>query len=124
MYQQIDAEKNDRGAAILTSTLVENWQNIRFAQQADKVFENNGPLSTFDAKILIADCLGMFGPDTRNNLNLIKEIRNTFAHARVPITFSSPEIQDACEALRPHADIQRLGGRTWSDARNKFIGAT
>jgi hypothetical protein len=126
IHRQIVTEKNDRGTAILAATLVENAityaisrQNSRFAYRARKLFENNGPISTLDAKILIADCFGMLGPNTRHNLDIIKHIRNTFAHARIPITFITSEIESACHALRepPTAD---MNGRKWDSPREKF----
>jgi len=127
--QQIIDERNDRGAAILAATLVENAityaikrQNGRFAYQAAKLFENDGPIGSFDAKILIAECFGMFGPTTRHNIDIIKHVRNTFAHTPIPITFDTQEIRSACDSLiePPIADRD---GRPWASARAKFVAA-
>ena len=105
-YKQINAEENDRGAAILSAVTVETMlintivrRLPNGAAMYGQIFENQGPLATFDDKIVIAQALGIIGPETKNNLNTIKHIRNTFAHAGIPITFSTREIADACGAL-------------------------
>ncbi len=61
--------------------------------------DESAPLGTLHAKILIADTLGILGKQTFQNLNLIKHIRNTFAHAVLPIDFLTKQIADACNAL-------------------------
>jgi DNA-binding MltR family transcriptional regulator len=105
-YRQINADKNDRGAAILATTFLEaaleNALSRSMANSAAnfvEVFDNNGPLSSFDSKLLIAESLGFLGPTTKHNLTIIKHIRNTFAHAAVPIDFSTKEIVNACNVL-------------------------
>jgi hypothetical protein len=105
-YRQINAEENDRGAAILAAITVDIMLTNTIIRRLPKgapmytqVFENQGPLGTFDGKIVIAQAFGIIGPNTRKNLDTIKHIRNTFAHAGIPITFSTPEIADACNSL-------------------------
>jgi hypothetical protein len=61
--------------------------------------DERAPIGTVDAKILIADSLGILGKETLGNLDLIKHIRNTFAHAVLPIDFSTKQISDTCDAL-------------------------
>src|SRR5579859_8207891 len=43
-----------------------------------RIFENNGPLSTFNAKILLASALYVLTDATRHDLEIIKSIRNRF----------------------------------------------
>jgi len=45
------------------------------------IFGGTGPLSGFSARIRVAYALGIIGPLIRNDLSLINEIRNVFAHA-------------------------------------------
>lgn len=63
------------------------------------LFGEGSPLGDFAAKIKIGFAFGVFGPRTRNDLNLIRQIRNAFAHARRPITFTTPEIAKTCSRL-------------------------
>lgn len=46
----------------------------------DELFDNEGPLSTFSAKINLAFRLGLLDEDFVYSLKLIKKIRNDFAH--------------------------------------------
>ena len=45
------------------------------------IFSGTGPLSGLSAKIRVAYALGIIGPLVRNDLSIINEIRNVFAHA-------------------------------------------
>ncbi len=62
--------------------------------------DQNGPLSTFAAKTKIAYALGVFDAPVRDELDLIRYIRNAFAHSKEPLTFESTLIADACAELR------------------------
>jgi hypothetical protein len=44
--------------------------------------------------------LGIFGQQTRADLNCIRDIRNAFAHSRALISFATPEVRDACGQLQ------------------------
>lgn len=43
--------------------------------------------------------MGLLGPQTRSDLDKLREIRNIFAHSERPITFKSQRIKDLCDAL-------------------------
>ena len=62
-----------------------------------KVTENilnpsSGFLGTFSARIDIVYCLGIIDKKIYNDLRLITEIRNIFAHSFDSISFESPEV--------------------------------
>jgi DNA-binding MltR family transcriptional regulator len=61
---------------------------------------SNGPLSTFAAKIRAAYALGIYLKGVREELDMIRYIRNAFAHAKEKLDFSTPEIIEGCMALR------------------------
>jgi hypothetical protein len=65
----------------------------------EELFGMNGPMGTFDLKVKMANALKIFGPETDANLNLIRVIRNAFAHATIPITFKTSAIIAICECL-------------------------
>jgi DNA-binding MltR family transcriptional regulator len=118
--KQINSIDNDRGAAILASTLLETGLRSALAARicihsADRIaiFDNNGPLSTLDSCIILARALHIVGEKTYHNLNTIKHIRNTFAHAAAPVSFSNPEIIKACDTL--------LVTKKYRDASHKYI---
>jgi hypothetical protein len=108
-YQlEAGAEKGDRGAAILLATNVENTLQIsirRWLQLSGElrkeVFRGPGsPARNFSGKIIIAHALGIFGPITRKNLDVIRIIRNAFAHASRPIRFDDAPLADLCNFLQ------------------------
>ncbi len=105
--QEINQEKNDRGAAILVVTNVENalricLQNILVNQDVlhDNLFGINAPMSSFDSKIRMSYALGIIGSEMRKNLDVIRSVRNAFAHSQIPITFETKEVSNAAALLR------------------------
>jgi hypothetical protein len=48
---------------------------------------DNGPLRSFHTKILIGRALRIYGDNVGYNLNIVRSIRNQFAHAKKLITF-------------------------------------
>jgi hypothetical protein len=56
--------------------------------------------STFAAKITMAYALELIGPISRADLNLIRFLRNSFAHSRKPMNFEVPEVRAVCAKLQ------------------------
>jgi hypothetical protein len=55
---------------------------------------DNGPLHSFFSKILVGYALRLYDNDMRRNLDVVRNVRNTFAHTRVlDITFEHELIQ-------------------------------
>src|SRR5262249_17154159 len=50
-------------------------------------------------KITIAAAFEIIGKITQENLRLIRHVRNAFAHAKIPITFNTPEVSAVCADL-------------------------
>ena len=128
-FKQIDARTNDRGAAILAATFLENGMEYAVSRRLpgspkmfSELYDNNGLLSSFDAKISISEALEIYGPITKLNIHTVKHVRNTFAHASVPIDFQTPEIAAACNTLQlPSQDPQRYRKvLLFSTPREKF----
>lgn len=79
------------------------------------------PLSTFSARIHMGYALGLFGEKTHRDLNLIREIRNDFAHTIIAeaspqpskMSFKSQTVAHRCAQLEladhfPELDVARL----------------
>jgi hypothetical protein len=99
------SETNHRGAAILIAVNLELALDYALSgyfvpSRMSKLFGVERPLSGFWNKILVAYALNVFGDEVYHNLDLIRNIRNSFAHAHVPISFDTKEIADACAALK------------------------
>jgi hypothetical protein len=55
----------------------------------DRIFGGaNGPLSTFSAKIRLGYALAILGPATYKDLDIMRSVRNDFAHTAGPISFT------------------------------------
>lgn len=94
--------ESDRGAAVLSAIWIEELLTRKFkslfskgnSDARKKLFDNNGPLSSFSSKITAAYCLGWLGQDTYHDINLVRKIRNTFAHHLHGISLEDAEIRD------------------------------
>jgi hypothetical protein len=105
---ETNAEKNDRGAAILLATNVENALQAALLQMfRDKPKRSQilfggikAPLGSFSSKIDVAYYLDVIGDEAKQNLDIIRTVRNAFAHAKIPIKFETEQVKRACLRLR------------------------
>ena len=97
--------ESDRGAALLSGSFVENHlgiflkSKIKNSDKADALFEGAGGLATFSQRIAIAYAFGFIGATERNDLDLIRRIRNHFAHHPLDTSFKTHEVQQRIERL-------------------------
>ena len=123
-------EQSDRGVAIVGSAWVEEALYVTLeaflhpeSKAWKRLFEGNGPLATFSAKIDLLHVLGLISEIVRADLHAIREVRNEFAHqiahkiSHAKLGFGSQHIQDKCLALKCVAH-ERV-----SDPRDAFIRA-
>jgi hypothetical protein len=64
----------------------------------EEMFGPNGPLNEFSSRIKMAVSLGLISKDERQELELVRRIRNKAAH-QVNATLSSDSLRDLCMAL-------------------------
>ena len=100
---------NDRATAVLLGSFVDTHLGRLLAsvmrsdlnsKDRKQVFEYEGAVGTFSTRIVMAYALNLVGPLTRLDLDLIRILRNEFAHSRMPISFSTPEIRDVCAQFK------------------------
>lgn len=103
---EIKDEKNNRGVAILLAANAEIAlrvaidRNLVVREDSHKdLFSPRGILSSFDAKIRIGYCMGVYGNVHKNNLDCIRAIRNAYAHAAQPLTFDTAEVKAVCNLM-------------------------
>lgn len=134
------AKIHDRSVAIMAAADVEHALELALVNQFvplsngrfKELFERDGPLTSFSAKIKIASAMGLFGDGIRAELNRIRDIRNAFAHARRPILFSTRRIADECQKLRffemfdTHESIRNMKADAWppTDPRQRYLEIT
>lgn len=128
---KIEAEvygANDRARAVMLSAIVETALEIFIrnktrptlnSDDTSKLLDQSGLLGDFGAKILAGYAFNFYGPDTRYDMDLIRILRNGFAHSRRHFQFTTPEVAGICLQLRapdssgafiPHAWL-RLASR-------------
>ncbi|MCY2952357.1 MAG: MltR family transcriptional regulator [Planctomycetota bacterium] len=102
-----DFEKEtDRGVALLGAAFLDDVLDVmlraHFIEDGDvvnKLISPGRPLESFGARTHLAYCLGLLGKDIYHDMNMIREIRNDFAH-RQPTTFEQAEIGGKCQGLQ------------------------
>lgn len=96
--------QSDRACGVLNASWLEqsielSIQRILRPDYSRKLFDFEGPLGTFSAKIMMAYAMGLFGSKTNHDLLLIRTIRNEFAHCQLPLRFDIPEVKAVCDHL-------------------------
>lgn len=78
-----------------------------------------GPLASFSSRINMAYALGFLAPNELRDLDLIRKIRNVFAHELHDVTFVSPSVASRCAELRQCNYIGRSLGPL--SPRDRFV---
>jgi DNA-binding MltR family transcriptional regulator len=74
--------------------------------EVEGLFAPERPLGSLSSKIKLGRALGLFGPRTAHDLNLVREIRNAFAHGLRKMSFETPEIRQLVGSLYVINDIE------------------
>ena len=106
-FQELGTE-SDRGATILASVWIDNLLERKLrslfkegsSAARRNLFELNGPFSSFSSKILAAYSLGWIHSDVFHDINLIRKIRNQFAHNLHGVNLESTEIRRLIDKFR------------------------
>lgn len=85
----------DRAAALIIGSLVESSLSAAIAY----TLGHHDKRQTFASRIGVAKALNLIGSQTLQNLEVIREVRNTFAHAMSDVEFGTPEVANACNRL-------------------------
>jgi DNA-binding MltR family transcriptional regulator len=97
---------------LLTSFLVKDDETVK------RLFEGYGPLSSLSSRIDLAYCLGLLSKPATRDLNLVRKIRNSYAHLSKKIDFDTIQIKNQCNELAYAGPILNE-----DDNRAKFISA-
>lgn len=100
------SKESDRGCALFAAAYLDKALSdlLYCALASDKkiendLFEGNAPLATFSSRIKVAYYLGFLSKAERRDLDLIRKIRNDFAHHAEDISFETESISGRCKAL-------------------------
>jgi DNA-binding MltR family transcriptional regulator len=96
-----------RGAAILLAAnvesaieaIIESSLPLNSKKDLEPLYARDGALSSLYSKIHLGYAMGLYDDKIRDDLNVIRRVRNAFAHTRRPIDFGTPEISDECRRI-------------------------
>lgn len=87
---------DDRLAVLLKAYFVDDKKVIKL------MFDFTGPLGTFSSRLNMAYSLGLMSKNIYTDCNILKKIRNDFAHVPSPMSFDDEPIKSRCHALITH----------------------
>jgi hypothetical protein len=89
---------SDRATAVMYGAIVEN--GLQHLLETEIRPDLNSKDRSFASKTAMAYALKLIGPISRADLNLIRILRNEFAHSRKPFGFDAPEVKAVCDELK------------------------
>ena len=102
---KIYENESDRGVALLAASFFEHvfGEKLKSFFVTDKsvepLFKGYGLLASFSGKIDVSYALGLLTSDMKSDLNLIRKIRNYFAHHPEYTNFADSPVKDFCANL-------------------------
>jgi DNA-binding MltR family transcriptional regulator len=124
-------DHDDRTTAIMTVGFLEDvlalgimskFERDASENQLTELFTNYGPLANLSARIALGYLFGILGNDDKHDLNIIRKIRNDFAHVIEPINFETKEIASRCLSLKRKADLApKFQTKAGNGPRGAFI---
>jgi hypothetical protein len=135
LYRAIN-EEDDYPCVLLCASFLEQALGtlLRAAmvdcqQSSDLLDPGRGPLGSLGARSSAAYCLGLIPARMRQNLDLVRRIRNQFAHSYTGGRFADTDVRDRCMSLHlPEAELAFTVPSDWSpstppwesDPRSRF----
>ncbi|SMC69463.1 hypothetical protein [Pseudomonas sp. URIL14HWK12:I5] len=111
--------ETDRGTVVLaTAWLDESLTAIlrtymKPSEKADDLFSPGRPLGDFGTKIILADRLRLVAPSMIRSLEIIRKLRNEFAHIASDLTFETQSVKDRVQnVFRENEDLLLVMGET------------
>lgn len=119
-------DENDRAAIVMAGSFVENYlaTYIRHFMIADTEVERlfaAGPLSSFDARINVAYAFSLIPKEQRDDLRIIKSVRNHFAHAPRAVSFQNEAIRAEIQKLSIVPTIREVPGITEEQLKPRYL---
>jgi hypothetical protein len=85
----------------LRAAIIRYLRNTLSDAEQERLFVgDSATLATFADRINIAFALGILGEDIRSDFNVIRQIRNVFAHSVLDVEFDLPTVSAAIGTLR------------------------
>lgn len=100
--------ESDRGCALYATAYLDKALSdllyvsvVYEPKKVDKdLFDFNSPLGTFSSRIKMAYYLGKISKEARRDLDLLRDIRNKFAHHPSVVSFDDESVANKCRELK------------------------
>ncbi|HEX7150459.1 MAG TPA: hypothetical protein VF618_03150, partial [Thermoanaerobaculia bacterium] len=111
-------EESDRARVIVVACWIEEFLKVKLMNEFSKgnadarkaLFSENGPFATFSAKINATFCAGWIDGDVYHDIQVIRKLRNGFAHSYNPVSLDEEETRKLIQSLRvPHRQFYDWG---------------
>jgi len=120
-------KETDRGAALVGAAMIDDRldrllrSHLLDCKAASELLDGGAaPLGTLSSRIRMAYALGLITDSEHSECNIIRKVRNEFAHKLHGLTFSDQGIISLCQSLKAHTpEDKRFGG----NARQLFINS-
>lgn len=119
MVAEALADETDRGTVVLaTAWLDESLTSIltsymKPAGKSEDLLAPGRPVGDLGTKIILADRLRLVAPSLIKSLEIIRKLRNDFAHIASDLTFETQSVKDRVQNLiRENEDLLLVMGNT------------
>lgn len=119
--------QSDRGLAILglagIDYMLRNLLETALPGSSSKLYEPNAPFGSLSARISTTFAMGLITGKERRELDILRKIRNDFAHKLADASFASTSISDRCRSLELGETLYTpkvIPFATWTDG-TKYI---
>ena len=102
--------------AILSNSFIDNKKVVEELLDSD--------LSTFSSRTKTAYCMGLISESMFHDLNIIRKIRNKFAHKMHGYSFDEPEIVSWCNSMKLAKMISNVSSMPKSHGNLFVLGVT
>jgi hypothetical protein len=111
------------GAALIDERLQETLRSFFCECRASSKLLDEGaaPLGTFSSRVQACYALGLIDDFEFAEIELIRKVRNEFAHAKHGVSFQNAKVTGLCSTL--HSDLPEGAGHPTSDPRFRFTNA-
>lgn len=102
-FRMLLMNESDRACALMAAAFLDDQlKELLSANFVDdksvrnRLLDQRGPLATFSSRIDMAYALGLIGKKALYDLNILRKIRNEFAHTAAPLSFEDVKISTWC----------------------------
>lgn len=109
-FQKLSLElhkESDRGMTLYATAYLDYQLEILLKKklvgskkELTDLFSFNGPLGTFSSKIKISYSIGLLDKDTVHDIDILRKIRNVFAHSEQKVDLNSENVTNLINNLK------------------------